>query len=255
MDECFCHHDNCAERFSALAAAGADRRTKLRNERVEAHLELARAIASRFRGRGVPFDDLAQIAALATVEAVDRFDVRRGKPFSVFAVPTVDGALKRHLRDTRWAVHTPRRLQELHLGVRRAARDLPARLGHEPGAADIARYLGCYETDVRRGQLAGEALQPLSTDAPVAGGDGAIAMADTLPDHDEPYLRVDQCTTVHSLLGRLPPRELQVVSLHFFGDLTQAQIAKQMGCSQMTVSRVLRTALTRLRPNLAAERV
>ena len=255
MDECFCHQDNCAERFFALAAAEAQRRAELRNERVEAHLELARAIASRFRGRGVPFDDLVQIAALATVEAVDRFDVRRGKPFSVFAVPTVAGALKRHFRDSRWAVHTPRRLQDLHLGVRRATRDLPARLGHEPRTADIAAYLGCVEADVRRGQLAGGALQPLSTDAPVAAGDGDIAMADTLPDHDDPYLRVDQCATVHSLLGGLPPRELRIVSLHFFGDLTQAQIAQQMGCSQMTVSRALRTALTRLRRNRAVEHV
>lgn len=255
MGDCFCHHDDCDERFAALAAATHPaRRTAIRNELVEAHLDLALAIAARFRGRGVPSEDLAQIAALATVEAVDRFEAHRGKPFSVFAVPTVAGTLKRHFRDCRWAVHTPRRLQELHLNVRRATRVLPVRLGHEPGTADIAAYLDCPEADVRRGQLAGEALQPLSTDVPVASSDGAIPMADTLPDHDEPYRQVDERATVHRLLGRLPPRELQVVSLHFYADLTQSQIAELIRCSQMTVSRVMRSALERLR-NGALEHV
>lgn len=248
MADCLCHHDDCTERFAALAATTDPvRRAALRNELVEAHLDLARAIAWRFRGRGVPYEDLAQTAALAAIEAVDRFDVRRGTPFSAFALPTLTGTLKRHFRDSRWVVHTPRRLQELHLQVRRATADLPTRLGHEPCAADIAAYLGCYEVDVRRGMLAGEALQPLSTDAPVAGGDGATAMADTLPDHDEPYERVEERTTVHRLLGRLSARELEVVSLHFFGDCTQSQIAERIGCSQMTVSRLMRAALERLR--------
>jgi RNA polymerase sigma-B factor len=247
-DLCLCHRDDCTDRFAALAATtDPARRTALRNELVEAHLALARSIAGRFRGRGVPSEDLAQIAALAIVEAVDRFDVERDKAFSAFALPTVTGTLKRNFRDTRWAVHTPRRLQELHLQVRRATADLPSRLGHEPRTAEIAAYLGCYEADVRRGMLAGEALQPLSTDAPVTVGDGPTAMGDTLADHDDPYERVEERTTVHRMLGRLSSRELEVVSLHFFGDCTQSQIAERMGCSQMTVSRVMRTALARLR--------
>jgi RNA polymerase sigma-B factor len=218
---------------------------------VERHLGLARAIAGRYRRPGAGFDDIAQVAALALVEAVNRFDCARGVAFSAFAVPTVLGAVKRHFRDTRWVLQTPRRLKELHLEIRSATDALAQRLGHAPTVADLADHLGQTEADIVDALHAADALHPLSIDAPLAAADGdGATLASTLAAADDPYLHVEAAETLRPLLAQLPERELRVVTLRFFGNLTQSQIAERIGCSQMHISRILRDALDRLRRGL-----
>ncbi len=249
---CGCLWAGCGDGFAALAAeADAAVRAGLRDRLVECHLHLARAVAGRYRRYGLPFDDITQVAAVALVEAVDRFEPERGLPFSNFAVPTVAGAIKRYFRDHRWVLRTPRGLKELYLEVRTASESLTQRLGRCPAAAELAAHLGYDEKDVLEALRADDGRRPLSLDAPLAGVDGGEATLGTLLGGcDDSYERIEYRESLRPLLAALPVRELRAVTMRFFGNMTQAQIAEQMGCSQMHVSRLLRAAIARLRSGL-----
>jgi RNA polymerase sigma-B factor len=247
--DCSCTRPDCHDRFAALAATTSPRRrAALRNQLVEQHLPLARSIIARYRRSGVGVEDISQVAALAVVEAVDRFDPAQGTAFSAFAVPTICGSIKRYFRDTRWVLQTPRWIKELHLEIRSTSEELTQRLGRPPTVTDLATYLGYDPDDIVQALQADDALHPLSIDAPVRTDvhDGA-RLAATLGATDDGYAHVEDVETLRPLLAQLPPRELRVVSLRFFGNLTQTQIAERVGCSQMHISRILHTALERLR--------
>jgi RNA polymerase sigma-B factor len=249
---CACRRPDCHQAFVALAAT-SDRRQRalLRDRLVERHLVLARRLSAKYRPDGRMCEDTGQVAALALVEAVDRFDPARGVPFSAFAIPTIDGAIKRHFRDNRWVLRTPRRLKELYLEIRAAREDLAQRLGAAPTVAQLSRHLGCHDAEVLEALRADDERCPLSLDAPASGmEDAGNTLAETVGDSDESYERIEYRESLRPLLAALPARELRVVTLRFFGNLTQAEIAEQLGCSQMHVSRLLRAALNRLRQGL-----
>lgn len=226
------------------------RRTRdrdLRNRIIEANLGLAESLARRYGGRGERSEDLSQVAMLGLLKAVERFEPERGLAFSSFAAPTIEGELKRHFRDKRWAVRMPRRLQEQSLEVNQCLATLAQRHGRSPTLAELARETGLTEETVLEAVEAGRAAVATSLDAQTAGSEDGRAPVDQLGEGDRELERVEQRLAITSLLDTLPERERQMIALRFFDGLPQAEIARRFGISQMQVSRLLARSLERLR--------
>lgn len=218
-----------------------------RDEVVQRFLPLARRLARRYARPGQPLDDLAQVATVGLIAAVDRYDPQRGTSFLSFAMPTINGELKRHLRDSGWAVHVPRALQERALAVTKQERDLSAQLGRPPTASELAAATGWSLEDVMEALDAAESANAESLEA----GDGDGAVPSRIPaDLDERLVSAVDRATVRVALRSLRPDEREVLLLRFAGDLTQTEIAGRVGCSQMQVSRLLRRGLAHLREQL-----
>lgn len=219
-----------------------------RDEAVERFLPLARHVARRFQKKGEPYDDLLQVASLALVNAVDRFDPERGTAFATFAVPTITGELRRHFRDHTWSVRPPRDLLERSLQVEKVAAERDER-GRAPTVTEIARRLDCDEEEVLDALHAAQAYTARSFDAPIARADPEEGgtLGDLTGSDDEEFDRAEDRVTLDALLRGLPPRDLLVLRLRFEEDMTQSEIGELIGVSQMQVSRIVRQALQRLR--------
>jgi RNA polymerase sigma-B factor len=220
-----------------------------RAELVKRFLPLARNLARRYAGAREPFDDLLQVASLGLVKAIDRFDVDRGAAFSSFAVPTILGELKRYFRDLGWSVHVPRGAQEQALKVQEAHERLTTKTGRPPTVHELAEYLELSIEDVLDALETAQAHHSTSLDTPredsSSGESGALV--DTLGDEDRRYELVDETITISVAANQLSERERRVLALRFVDDMTQTQIAEEIGVSQMQISRILRRALNRLR--------
>ncbi|WP_239377267.1 RNA polymerase sigma factor SigF [Frankia sp. Cj5] len=225
-------------------------RAEIRDQLVRMHLPLVEYLARRFRNRGEPLDDLTQVATIGLIKSVDRFDPERGVEFSTYATPTIVGEIKRHFRDKGWAIRVPRRLQELKLSLTKATSELSQTLGRSPTVSEIAAHLQMTEEEVLEGLESANAYSAVSLDAPDSGDDEAPAVADTLGVQDESLEGVEYRESLKPLLEKLPPREKRILLLRFFGNMTQSQIAAELGISQMHVSRLLARTLAQLRRGL-----
>ncbi|MEU8788601.1 RNA polymerase sigma factor SigF [Streptomyces sp. NPDC048643] len=225
---------------------------ELRNQLVRMHLPLVEHLARRFRNRGEPLDDLTQVATIGLIKSVDRFDPERGVEFSTYATPTVVGEIKRHFRDKGWAVRVPRRLQELRLALTTATAELSQLHGRSPTVHELAEKLAISEEEVLEGLESANAYSTLSLDVPDTD-DESPAVADTLGAEDEALEGVEYRESLKPLLEDLPPREKRILLLRFFGNMTQSQIAQEVGISQMHVSRLLARTLAQLREKLLVE--
>jgi RNA polymerase sigma-B factor len=234
-------HAEMLERFEAFRRTG-DR--EQRNELVREHMRLAEALAARFSDRGEPLDDLRQVALVGLVKAVERFDPARGVQFTSFATPTVVGELKRHFRDKGWAVRVPRRVQELHLRLRAIVADLNQDLGRAPTTAEVAAHAGVRDDDVLEAMEAATLYRLTSLDH--ERPDAEESTIATIGEDDAELTSADERLAVEQLMATLPERERQIVYLRFFEGLTQAEIAGQIGISQMHVSRLLTRSLESL---------
>jgi RNA polymerase sigma-B factor len=231
--------DNTIEQFREY------RRTRdraLRNRLVEHYIELARALARRFANRNEPLDDLEQVAMLGVLKAVERFDPEFGTPFAAFAVPTVLGELRRHFRDHGWMVRVPRRIQNLHLHMGGLVTELAQVLERSPTVKELAEAAGVGEEDVLEALEAANCYRPAALDAPSAGGDPAERVG--LVDGD--LETADDRVVLLPLLEQLPSQQRRIVYLRYFEDMTQAEIALDLGVSQMQVSRLLAKSLATL---------
>jgi RNA polymerase sigma-B factor len=225
---------------------------ELRNQLVRMHLPLVEHLARRFRNRGEPLDDLTQVATIGLIKSVDRFDPERGVEFSTYATPTVVGEIKRHFRDKGWAVRVPRRLQELRLALTTATAELSQQHGRSPTVHELAEKLAISEEEVLEGLESANAYSTLSLDVPDTD-DESPAVADTLGAEDEALEGVEYRESLKPLLEDLPPREKRILLLRFFANMTQSQIAQEVGISQMHVSRLLARTLAQLREKLLVE--
>ncbi|MEV5877591.1 RNA polymerase sigma factor SigF [Streptomyces sp. NPDC052101] len=232
--------------------AGSQEYAELRNQLVRMHLPLVEHLARRFRNRGEPLDDLTQVATIGLIKSVDRFDPERGVEFSTYATPTVVGEIKRHFRDKGWAVRVPRRLQELRLALTTATAELSQLHGRSPTVHELAEKLAISEEEVLEGLESANAYSTLSLDVPDTD-DESPAVADTLGAEDEALEGVEYRESLKPLLEDLPPREKRILLLRFFGNMTQSQIAQEVGISQMHVSRLLARTLAQLREKLLVE--
>jgi RNA polymerase sigma-B factor len=219
--------------------------TAAREQLVRRYLPLARQLASRYAGRGRPLEDLIQVANLGLVKAVDRYRLDRGAAFSSYAVPTVVGELRRHFRDVGWAVHVPRSVQERVLKIGRATERFAADAGRPPTVAELAEAIEESQEDVVEALSAGHAYEADSLDEPSSAGDGESAPRGERMGEDDPgYERVEDWQAIAPAIKELSDRDRIVLRLRFVEDLTQSQIADQVGVSQMQVSRILRRCLT-----------
>src|SRR5579862_6574671 len=223
---------------------------ELRNALVEQYLELARALARRFANRNEPLDDLEQVAVLGVLKAVERFDPDHGTPFVAFAVPTVTGELRRHFRDHGWMVRVPRRIQNLHLHMSALVTDLAQLLERSPTLKEIADAAGVPEEDVLEALEAANCYRPTALDAGPSGGDTSSRIG----ADDEDLVSADDRMMLLPLIEHLPREQQRVIYLRYFEDLTQADIAAEIGISQMQVSRLLTRSLATLATGVLDER-
>jgi RNA polymerase sigma-B factor len=231
------------DRFRRFAATGDP---ALRDELVETHLDLARHLAWRFTNRGEAFDDLFQVASLALVKAIDRFDPEQGVAFSTFGTRTIVGELKRHFRDRGWAVRAPRRLQELYVNLGGSIQLLSQELGRSPTIAELAADTGATEEEVLEALEAGRGYRAASLEAPTGDGEGE-PLGERLGGGDPAFDDAEQRLDLSPLLDQLPQRQRRIVQLRFVDGLTQSEIARTIGISQMHVSRLLQRSLVTLR--------
>jgi RNA polymerase sigma-B factor len=240
-------HDRATDE-ARLRRYGADHTPADREWLVERYLPLARHVAARYRGGSEPIEDLEQVASLALVKAIDRFDASRGTSFSSYAVPTISGELRRHFRDHTWALRVPRDLQELAVKVGKAEGRLQLELGRAPTASELADHLDCTVEELLEARDAAGANHMSSLDAPVSSDDDdGASLADMLGSDDVELEHVERVLTVDSALEGLDERAREILRLRFQEELTQAAIGERIGLSQMHVSRLIRQALETLR--------
>ena len=242
------HLEELLRRLSVSPADGGERE-RLRQSAIHVALPLATRLARRYRNHGEPDDDLRQVAAAALVQAVDGYRPGYGPGFVAYAVPTILGALRRHFRDHTWSVRVPRPLQDLRLRITAAEQLLEQRLCRRPTAVDLAAELDVTVADVLEAQQAAQGYRAVSLQAPSVG---ELTVGDRIGAEDGAFAAVDDAIALRQCLAALPERLQRVVTLRFYGDLTQSEIAELVGVSQMHVSRLLRQALDILRAHLTA---
>ncbi|MFH8791202.1 SigB/SigF/SigG family RNA polymerase sigma factor [Streptomyces sp. NPDC017941] len=238
---------------------GTPEHTYARNTLIEMNVTLVHYVASRYRNRGSGhMEDIVQVGTVGLIKAIDRFDVGRGFEFTSFAVPWILGEIKRHFRDTSWAVHVPRRLQELRSELSRSQERLSCVLGREPTVDELAADLGVPQEQALEAIVAANGYAAGSLDAPNEPGEdgdtrnGGRSVADVMGAPDPALEIVEQLHALAPLLAELGERERRIIEMRFGQELTQAEIGRVLGISQMQVSRLLSHTLARLRTGLLA---
>jgi RNA polymerase sigma-B factor len=237
----------------AMLEEGTHEFQYVRNTLIEMNLSLVRYAASRFRSRGDSMEDIVQVGTIGLIKAIDRFELTREVEFTSFAVPYIVGEIKRFFRDTSWAVHVPRRLQEARVELAKATEELQTRLGRMPTVRELSELMSLPEEDVIEARKAANAYTPTSLDAALvsngaADGDGVLA--DFIGAEDASLELVEDFNSLAPLIAELDDRERLIVHLRFVEERTQAQIGEELGISQMHVSRLITRILKRLRTGL-----
>lgn len=235
-------------------ATSESEKLRYREPLVAQFIGLVEFLARRFRNRGEPLEDLVQVGTIGLLKAIDRFDLEREVEFSTYATPTIVGELKRHFRDKGWAMRVPRRLQELHLELRKIVGFLGQELGRSPTIAEIAEAANTSEEQVLEGLEIAQAYNFTSLDAPIGTEDGgSTSFADQLGEEDDALTNLEYRASLAPEMEKLPERERTILYLRFFKGLTQSEIADKLDISQMHVSRLLNRTLMKLREALEEE--
>jgi RNA polymerase sigma-B factor len=221
-----------------------------REEVAELLLPLARSLARRYAGKGEPLEDLEQVASLGLLKAIDRFDVTRDVRFATFAVPTIAGELKRHFRDRGWMLRVPREIQELSARVTRCREALTREHGRSPTVGQVAAALGESTERILDALRAADAYRMMSLDEPVIGGDGG-GVLDAVGGEDQGFVRAEERAMLQTGLEVLAPREREILMLRYVDGMTQREIARAVGVSQMHVSRLIRRSVDSMRDTIA----
>ncbi|MFJ8539001.1 RNA polymerase sigma factor SigF [Streptomyces sp. NPDC093591] len=236
----------------AMLEEGTHEHQYVRNTLIEINLSLVRYAASRFRARGDSLEDVVQVGTIGLIKAIDRFEVSREVEFTTFAVPYIVGEIKRFFRDTSWAVHVPRRLQEARVELTRATEELRSRLGRTPTTPELAQLMSLSEEEVIEARKAANGYQSASLDAAVTSDaeNGESVLADLIGEEDPSLELVEDFHSLAPLIAGLDERERRIIHLRFVEELTQAQIADRIGVSQMHVSRLISRIIKQLRAGL-----
>ncbi|MUN36884.1 SigB/SigF/SigG family RNA polymerase sigma factor [Actinomadura sp. NEAU-AAG5] len=235
-------------------ASDDPRRERLRGRVVDLHASLVRGVARRYADRGEPLDDLQQVAYVGLIKAINRFDPEIGDRFVAYAYPMMLGEVKRHFRDKTWSVHVSRRLQELRPILQRTVQEFTQDHGRSPTTTEISARMGITEEETVETIGACDAYRPLSLEAPNDAHQEDGTIGERLGTDDGALEDLIDAQALGPLVDDLPERERTILLLRFFGNKTQAQIAEQIGLSQMHVSRLLRSTLEGLRVEMLAER-
>ncbi|WP_405771608.1 RNA polymerase sigma factor SigF [Streptomyces sp. NBC_00080] len=236
----------------AVLEEGTPEHQYARNTLIEMNMSLVRFAAGRFRSRGPEeMEDIVQVGMIGLIKAIDRFDLSREAEFTSFAIPYIVGEIKRFFRDTTWAVHVPRRLQEARVQLARATEELRSRLGRTPTVKELSELMSLPEEEVCEARLAANGYNSSSLDAAISGSeDGEAALQDFIGDEDRALELVEDFHALAPLLAELGERDRQIIHMRFVEELTQAQIGEHLGVSQMHVSRLLSRTIARLREGM-----
>ncbi|MFI6494081.1 SigB/SigF/SigG family RNA polymerase sigma factor [Streptomyces sp. NPDC050564] len=226
----------------------------VRNCLVEINLNLVQYAAKRLRSRHESHEDVMQVGTIGLIKAINRFELHRGGEFTCFALPTIIGEIKRFFRDTTWAVHVPRRLQEMRLDLTAATTALEQANGKPPTTAELAEYLDLDEAEVAEGLTAANGYSAASLDFPADGVDSDDTLSDDIGYQDPQLAKVEDLHALKPLIADLPDRERKVLALRFVADKRQSEIGQELGISHMHVSRLLARTLNRLHAKLTAPR-
>lgn len=227
-----------------------------RNTLIEMNMSLVRFAAGRFRGRGDDMEDVVQTGMIGLIKAIDRFEISREVEFTSFALPYIVGEIKRFFRDTTWAVHVPRRLQELRVELAKARDELSSRLDREPTVAELATLMNLTEPEVIEAQIASNGYNSSSLDAALTGDGpegGEAVLADFIGVEEDGLRLVEDFHSLAPLMAELSERDRQIIHLRFVEEATQAEIGERLGCSQMHVSRLIKRIIVRLREGMLGE--
>ncbi|MBZ6102453.1 RNA polymerase sigma factor SigF [Streptomyces olivaceus] len=227
-----------------------------RNTLIEMNMSLVRFAAGRFRGRGDDMEDIVQTGMIGLIKAIDRFELSREVEFTSFALPYIVGEIKRFFRDTTWAVHVPRRLQELRVELAKAREELSSRLDREPTVAELATLMNIGENEVVEGQIASNGYNSTSLDAALTGEgteNGESVLADFIGVEEYGLRLVEDFHSLAPLMAELSERDRRILHMRFVEEATQAEIGAELGCSQMHVSRLIKRIITRLREGMLGE--
>jgi len=221
----------------------------IRNILIERHLYLVNLLARKYINKGVDFEDIYQVASLALIYAIDRYDIEKGFEFSSFATPTIVGEIKKYFRDKVWTLRVPRRVQELNKKISEAKLILEQETKKHPKAKDIAAYIGCTEEDVLEAMEASYGYQPISLDATSNddSDDKDITLIDKIGQEETDFKNIEQTDFINKFIETLNELEVKIFKDRFFLDKTQSTIAKELDISQMTVSRLERKVVEKLR--------
>ncbi|WP_329553908.1 RNA polymerase sigma factor SigF [Streptomyces sp. NBC_00696] len=225
-----------------------------RNTLIEMNITLVRYAASRFRSRSQDeMEDIVQVGTIGLIKAIDRFELSREVEFTSFAIPYITGEIKRFFRDTSWAVHVPRRLQEARVQLAKANEELRSRLGRMPTVKELSQLMCLSEEEVNEARLASNGYNSASLDAAISSSDdGEAALADFIGLDDNALELVEDFNALAPLIAELDDRERRIIHMRFVDELTQAQIGEHLGVSQMHVSRLLNRTLSKLRAGMLA---
>ena len=224
-----------------------------RDELIMSHLNLVRFLASKFKNRGEPLDDLIQVGTIGLIKAIDRFDPARGLEFTTYATPTILGEIKRHFRDKGWSIRVPRRLQELSAKVNQATDDLTKELQRSPSTEEVAAKLGVSVDEVLEAMESSGAYSSVPLEAGSSDDEDAPAVIDHYASVDENLAASDDRMVIEDTIRDFSPREREVIRMRFVEGLTQVEIAKRLGVSQVQVSRLLRRTLKKVQEKIDPE--
>ncbi|MFF8657198.1 RNA polymerase sigma factor SigF [Streptomyces huasconensis] len=235
----------------AVLEEGTAQYQYVRNTLIELNMSLVRYAAGRFRNRGDEMEDIVQVGMIGLIKAIDRFELSREVQFATFAVPYIVGEIKRFFRDTSWAVHVPRRLQEARVELAKATEELSSRLGRSPTVDELAALMNLTPEEVIEARLASNAYNSSSPDA-VLHGDATdeTPLADFIGEEDPSLELVEDFHSLAPLVARLPERDREILHMRFVEELTQSQIGERLGVSQMQISRLLSRTLATLRKGM-----
>ncbi|MFD4701853.1 RNA polymerase sigma factor SigF [Streptomyces niveus] len=225
----------------------------VRNTLIELNLALVRYAATRFRNRSDQMEDIVQVGTIGLIKAIDRFELSREVEFATFAVPYIVGEIKRFFRDTSWAVHVPRRLQELRIDLAKATDELSQRLDRAPTTAELAEYLDLDENEIIEGVVASNGYTAGSIDMPSDDtAESSSPLSDRLGAPDAQLEAAENVQALKPLIDELDDREKWILQMRFGAEMTQSEIGQELGVSQMHVSRLLSRITGRLRDGLLA---
>ncbi len=230
-------------------------RDRIKERLVEGYTDLVYFLARKFQNRGEPLEDIVQVGFLGLIKAIERFDPALGNEFTTFATPTIAGEIKRYFRDKGWAIRFPRRLQELYQQVVRVNEALKNELNRQPTVGEVAERLGVSEEDVLEAMEMSTAYTPVSIDSTPgpADSDGGRQLGESIGGEDPNLDRVELRDVLARAMEHLNPRERRILAMRFYDELSQSEIAKRLGISQMHVSRLQRAAQEQLRRYLSEE--
>lgn len=249
------HNKDEKDATALIKAYQNDPSEELQNALVDRYKELVESLAAKFSQGSEPYEDLVQVGMIGLLAAINRFDDSYGHHFEGFAVPTIVGEIKRHMRDKTWSVHVPRRIKELGPRVKKAVEDLTIQYQRSPQIVEIASYLNVTEEEVLEAMEMARSYNALSVDSPIeADSDGStVTLLDLIGKEEAGYEQIDQQLLLNKALCLLNDRERDIIEMTFFNNLSQKQAGEALGISQMHVSRLQRRALQKLKHAIRME--